>query len=1022
LTINSVVGKAPQVRINEVAWMGTQVSYNNEWIELYNAGESKVDLAGWQIRTADGQPKVRLTGSIRPQGYYLLERTNDKTLPNLKADSVYTGSLSNSGEVLELIDSSSSTSDIVSAADGWPAGDNKSKQTMERGPAGGWQTSKKATGTPKAVNSSGIVTGQESNNTQDEPVDDGQDDKNNDHEGEPGKEEADGREPGRAKQASTSPVLSETHHKLHEVVINEFVSDPADGEEEWVELYNRTGNDIDLEGWTLEEGAGSQTPLAGEVGLFKLIEQPKGHLNNSGDIIKLKDPAGNLIDQVAYGDWDDGNPANNAPAAKDPWGTARKIDGRSTGNGQKDFAITTTLTKSAANQVTLRPEEREIDPKMRAQYDYAKSVVISELFPNPAASDRQSEFIEFYNTGKKAVDLAGWQVRDESKRKYEFPEPSMIKPGGFYVLKRAVSGLALNNTGDTVKLTQPFQKEAFIEISYGRASEAKSYANTKYGTSSNYIGPEAGWVWSDKPTPGKINVLDIPNHPPDPAFSLPGELKPGQPIRFDSSDTIDLDRDRLAFSWDFGDGITNRLAMPVHTYLKPGQYAVKLAVWDGQATATQSRVITVGQISSSSIRVKGVSSQGLKNRGDIIFTEIMPSPAGSDKENEWIELYNRGGSRVNLRDWRVEDEAENGYSWKSDHWFKPESYYLLERSKSDIALNNSGDNLRLYGPLDKLRDNVTYTDAPEGRTYNLGKNGKWFWSLEPTPAKSNRITLAQPDTTASNFQTANRSYAAFRKREAQDYPLVPLTRVSEHKAGEQISVQGTVAVLPGVLGLQYFYIVGSPGLQIYNYNKEFPSNIKVGDMIEARGELSEARGEMRLKTDTAEDIRVIASLDPPEPARLKCAELDNGNLGRLVRVGGEVVSDKGSRVYLDDGTGEIAVYIKEYTDIDTGAIEVGGALEATGIVGRTRLGLRLMPRSSADIEFLASKPTEDVPPADPEDGTVEERVLGQTASRTTWHLSGRDSRVGLYKYLLVLSGIVIAVLLVYILKEKHQEG
>ena len=52
---------------------------------------------------------------------------------------------------------------------------------------------------------------------------------------------------------------AEAANKLGDVVINEFVSDPADNEVEWVELYCRVDRVINLSRWTIEEGSGAKT-------------------------------------------------------------------------------------------------------------------------------------------------------------------------------------------------------------------------------------------------------------------------------------------------------------------------------------------------------------------------------------------------------------------------------------------------------------------------------------------------------------------------------------------------------------------------------------------------------------------------------------------------------------------------------------------------------------------------------------------------------------------------------------------
>lgn len=152
------------VIINEIAWMGSPpkagessaMASNNEWIELYNNGSQTVDLSEWMLVAADGQPNITLVGSIKASGYFLLERTDDETVPGIAADLIYTGALSNSGEKLELKDANGLIIDTINAASGWPAGDNATKETMQKSGTG-WIT---ASPTPRAGN--GISSNQES--------------------------------------------------------------------------------------------------------------------------------------------------------------------------------------------------------------------------------------------------------------------------------------------------------------------------------------------------------------------------------------------------------------------------------------------------------------------------------------------------------------------------------------------------------------------------------------------------------------------------------------------------------------------------------------------------------------------------------------------------------------------------------------------------------------------------------------------------------------------------------------------
>ena len=47
--ISPLFSYAASVFINEVAWMGTTASASDEWIELYNAGSTDVDISGWTL-------------------------------------------------------------------------------------------------------------------------------------------------------------------------------------------------------------------------------------------------------------------------------------------------------------------------------------------------------------------------------------------------------------------------------------------------------------------------------------------------------------------------------------------------------------------------------------------------------------------------------------------------------------------------------------------------------------------------------------------------------------------------------------------------------------------------------------------------------------------------------------------------------------------------------------------------------------------------------------------------------------
>lgn len=66
----------PSVIINEVMWTGTELSPNDQWIELKNTTDQPINIGQWRIENARGENKQSLmipaNKVIEPQGYFLI--------------------------------------------------------------------------------------------------------------------------------------------------------------------------------------------------------------------------------------------------------------------------------------------------------------------------------------------------------------------------------------------------------------------------------------------------------------------------------------------------------------------------------------------------------------------------------------------------------------------------------------------------------------------------------------------------------------------------------------------------------------------------------------------------------------------------------------------------------------------------------------------------------------------------------------------------------------------------------------
>ena len=551
----------PSILINEIAWMGTTVSANSEWLELYNPTEQNIDLNGWRLEAADGSPKINLSGTIPAGSYFLLERTADDTLPDITADQTYTGSLSNSGEWLKLYDQNNNLIDEINGSAAWPAGDNNTKQTLER-TNNQWQTSAEVGGTPKAQNSTA--------STIPPPVDE-----NN---------------LLPAQNNTPTPPSAQIDAKKGEIIITEIFPAPSDGnsQNEFVELKNISQNNLDLTDWKITNLAKQKFIIPSLIitpGCHIIFDRTQTNLvlNNFQEKITLYDKNGKIIDQASFKtqapdglsyqknsdnqwSWENITPGQEnifkveimpqatiyAPKTGqigqliifdgsdsfDPQKRPLKFlwnfgNGQSANNvtstqtyllpGNYEIALNVFVNNEASSTETFKikitdPENKEdkteekptttpeiINPAVNNSYFIASTqeklptIFISEFLPNPTKENNQQEFIELFNQEDFAVDLGNFQLDDSEKgsKPYTIPPGTIIQPGQYLAFLKDQTKIALNNSDDSVRLIAPS----------GQVIDAVSYQTSQAGVS-YVLDQDFTWQQTQTPTPGEINSLD----------------------------------------------------------------------------------------------------------------------------------------------------------------------------------------------------------------------------------------------------------------------------------------------------------------------------------------------------------------------------------------------------------------------------------------------------------------------------------------------------------------------------------
>jgi len=911
----------------------------NEWIELYNNTNSNIDLTGWTIEDNTGSIYALDGKILHVNGFLILEKGID-----------FNFGLNNDKDIIILKDPNGTPIDQVAYGNY----DDGNTEDNINAPDKGKTAARKTDG-------------------QDTDID------KNDFE------------------ITTTPTKGTTNNTSNggqryiylggipgSIVINEVVTDPEE-ESEWIELYNKTNVDIDLSNWYLEEGAEAKTILEDIIPAYSyvVIEDLKGHLNNSGDIIFLFDDYGYIIDQVTYGKWEDGNINDNAPKANDPNSLARIGNNQDTNKDDWDWQVASVITKGAANILITNDNIEETISTLQGK------LIISEIFPNPVGTD-ESEFIELQNISDEELDLTNLIINDNSKRRYKLKTEAnqiiKLAAGEFYIISRRDSKIALNNTGGD-KVTIFDTDEKIIDaITYTeKAPEGKSYALV-----------DNKWQWTDQPTGEATNIWLKENQPPVIVLDFEtSEVAIGEEFFLDASDSYDPEGENLIIEWQTNNRLNHSPIWEL-SFDKAGAHEIKLSISDGELKSIEQIIINVLDVEQQrSTEAKLPIGSLASSLNFNLINEFIPNPKGDDKA-EFIELFNFNDASINLSGYFLDDEegGSKPYQISTGTILEPFNYLMFKREQTGLALNNNTDTVRLLDKDGNILQQINYDNVVEDASMSRALDGNWFWTNIVTPNEENQINMISPKLKNQKLNSPFNNSVA-----------LDLTNVRDLDLKTNIIVRGIVSVEPGILGSQIFYITNPPladedistGIQIYSYKKKFPK-LKIGDEIEVAGTLSQSRGEHRIKIKQKDDINILSQNNTIIPSKIKTNEIGEEIEGALVQVEGEIIEIRGSSIFVDDGNGEIKIYLKKLTGINKGQLREGDMINVAGIISETSSGYRLLPRYQNDIQsikVLGAKidmPTEE---------QTDDEIIMEPRNNDEW-----------FKYITTTLGALVIVLLI----------
>ncbi|UQN15013.1 lamin tail domain-containing protein [Gulosibacter sp. ACHW.36C] len=527
------------------------------------------------------------------------------------------------------------------------------------------------------------------------------------------------------------------------IVINEVVYDDVSGSEDAIELYNAGSAAVDLAGWSVHDDKDrpGEGELSGSIapGEFLVLNADVEFTFGlgKGDSVVLKDASGAEVDRLDY--------ENTAPLAD--WSRCE--------DGTGAWAPGTEVTLGAANN--CEPVEVEPTPA---------ELILNEIDSSPA------DWVEFTNPGDEALDISGFEIRDNSDdHRWRFPAGTSIAPGEYLVVDAASEGEYFDDATDTYV---PGTFETAIGIGSGDSIRVYDAAGTliqNYSWTEHPAidGDETAATWSRYPdatgnftlsyaTPGAANEGVAPSVAINEIESN-GDLTDWAEIMNTGATAIDIsgwtlmDNDPIGHAADvtpLADGTT----------LQPGEFFV----FDGgehftfglgagdTATIRDAAGVTVAEHSYAE-HADGVLARCPDGTGDfvdvavatkgeanscgnpVVLNEVESSDAAGG--DDWIELYNPLDEPLDVSGLGVMDSNDRDSTIAAGTVIEANGYLVLTESDFGFGLGGS-DEVRIVDG-DTVVEQTAWTehaDATWGRCPDT--TGDYGVTSEPTPGERNK--------------------------------------------------------------------------------------------------------------------------------------------------------------------------------------------------------------------------------------------------------------------------------------------
>ncbi|MBD3234769.1 MAG: T9SS type A sorting domain-containing protein [candidate division Zixibacteria bacterium] len=647
-------------------------------------------------------------------------------------------------------------------------------------------------------------------------------------------------------------------------------------------------------------------------------------------------------------------------------------------------------------------------------------VVINEIMYNfwddydPDNEDIWFEYVELYNNGPDSVDLSGWWFRDGID--FVFPTDSYILPED-YVLVAVLPDTVIDYYSlDANKVYGPFTgalsnggEDVIIVNASDVAIDSVDYddgggwptAPDGDGPSLELVCPDydnnipESWAAStDYGTPLAINSsYSCGNQPPVIANITQTPEYPGVSESVDvCADITDADGtvNNADLYYDAGAGymtvVMSNTSGDTWCGTIPGQadgttVEYYITAWDdaGDSSSTSTYSYYVTDITY--------------NFGDVICTEIMYSPTGSDTYYEWIELLNVSGGIIDMSFWSVLDNDDNHtpfvfpegttigvdeiiiVSSDADSFMVryPDVTCNVYGDITTLGFNNSGDMVRVYDAAGATIDSIAYengvndwpstgSSGPSIELIDITFDRNLGTSWAPSPLEYGDPCNLYEGVQPIEVSIWDIQYATEQGSSPDCYPST--------YNDSNVTTEGVVTAI--VQGTYPNFYIQHPDSSAWNGVFVYDSNVEptIGDYVSLTGLVDEYYGLTELKN--LSDWTVESSGNPlPDTLMIQTADLAGGcgleaeqYEGVLCVIECATVLDTagyGSYWIMDDSGDSCKTddELYKYGD-DQPEIIVGNTYTFVGIVDYNYSEYKLNPRFAADVTLCEEIPCCDV--------------------------------------------------------------